>query len=60
MEDIDKNGDGFIDLEEYIGEAPTPAVGAVCQGMGSPASTAGCLLQGTCTARTATPTSPSG
>uniref|UniRef100_A0A8C0EUW8 EF-hand domain-containing protein n=1 Tax=Bubo bubo TaxID=30461 RepID=A0A8C0EUW8_BUBBB len=27
MEDIDKNGDGFIDLEEYIGErrhAPPP------------------------------------
>lgn len=21
MEDIDKNGDGFIDLDEYIGEA---------------------------------------
>ena len=24
MEDIDKNGDGFIDLEEYIGETPAP------------------------------------
>lgn len=24
MEDIDKNGDGYIDLEEYIGETPAP------------------------------------
>lgn len=34
MEDIDKNGDGFIDLEEYIGEAP--GAGAVPPGDGSP------------------------
>lgn len=26
MEDIDKNADGFIDLEEYIGKSPVSRV----------------------------------
>lgn len=26
MEDIDKNADGFIDLEEYIGKSPVSSV----------------------------------
>lgn len=35
MEDIDKNGDGFIDLEEYIGETLLLLQSPLCLPSGS-------------------------